>query len=219
MVRAPACVIAFGNTRPSHYHRVSMRGAAPPGVQFQLRPGDGFGQIHAVALALPRKAGFNLDLLRGGAQMGLSAKPGQSAVSLTVVDCASTGGENARHEASVPSPRRSANEHEPITTRALSSGRLACTSARMVLSCSSSWLVQLGHRLFDRLVHAERVGALPGRKLLHAHQVLGQEGTGRGRRPQLLADELPADVSPFIGFGSIFSIGSISRLKMYGTLG
>ena len=51
-------------------------------------------------------------------RMGLSAKPGQSAVSLTEGGgcCARAGSTNTRHNARVPSPPRMTRGREPITT-------------------------------------------------------------------------------------------------------
>ena len=75
----------------------------------------------------------------------------------------------------------------------------------------------LCHRQLDGLLHAQRVGALPRRELRQALEVGCEERSGGGGRPELLGEELAADVPPLVASPeSIFSIGSISRLKTYG---
>ncbi len=49
------------------------------------------------------------------------------------------------------------------------------------------WIVQLLHRFFDGLLHAERVGPLPWREVLQAFDLCRKEPLSRGRC-RLLAD-------------------------------
>src|SRR5262245_61859973 len=61
--------------------------------------------------------------------------------------------------------------------------------------------LQLPHRLFHGLVHAQRVRALRRREVLQALQVRSEEWTSRRRRPQLRGEELAPDVAPLVRFG------------------
>ena len=61
-------------------------------------------------------------------------------------------------------------------------------------------IFQFLHGLVNRLLHAESVSALTRRIFVQALQVGGKERGSRSRSPQFLSHELPAYVTPLMGF-------------------